>query len=108
MNGSAPNCPPTGSQVDVKRKDHPDLWRETAEFTYSCSTNNAVISITLAAQTNVITYAASSPPRRRCARDCARPEGRALVAVAGGADMGSALLDFRDRLLLLGYHRLRQ
>src|SRR5580704_12344562 len=108
MNGSAPYCPTTGSQVVPARNDHPNFSRGKVEFMYSSNTSSAARARMVSAQVSVTTYAISSPLRRRCQKAEARPEGRAFNTGVGEAAIRDDLLDLIDLLEFLGDDRFRQ
>src|ERR1043165_4399804 len=87
MKGSAPYCPTTGSHVVPVRNDHPNFSRGNAEFVYSSNTSSVARARMVSAQVSVMTYAISSPLRRRCQKAEARPEGRVSSAVGAVADI---------------------
>src|SRR5881296_2779977 len=61
MNGSAPNCSATGSQICFVRNDHPNAWRESAEFRHSSQAIATAMAKMLSEKRSVIPLKTLSP-----------------------------------------------
>src|ERR1035437_11164945 len=109
MNGSAPNCPATGSHVCVTKKCHPNWWRDRAEFTHNSYTSANVTSTMLSAAPRTRSSATLSPLTIRRSRAPVPAFGTGALEVAAGLTASDTCsLHSRDGLQLFRHDRLRQ
>src|ERR1035437_4096524 len=109
MNGSAPNCPATGSHVCVTKKCHPNWWRERAEFTHNSYTSANVTSTILSAAPRTRSSATLSPLTIRRKRAPVPALGTGALELAAETTASDTFsLYGRNRLQLFRDHGLRQ